>query len=260
MATYEIRVQDLEDNPDPHVPVCLVIDTSGSMNSCEGGVDTGRTITIDGKSYRVVRGGGPTRLDTMQKGIQLFYDAVYNDENARYAAEISIVTFDDTARMLSDFSRVEYNDVRETPPKLTAKGNTALGDGLNLALDLLEKRKKEYGERGVDYYQPWLVIMTDGDNNGSRAALDRARQRIHELVGENRLCVYPFIIGRDEGIETLATLSPAQKPMRIDVTQMAGMFKWLGKSIAKVSSPSFGANTMITLSEQDVTSWDEPLL
>lgn len=260
MATDAIRMQDLLDIPDPHVPVCLCLDTSGSMNSCEGGEDTGRTTVIEGKTYRVVRGGGPSRLDTLQKGIELFYDAVYNDENARYAAEISIVTFDDKARMMSDFARVEYNDIREKPPVLKAKGATALGDGLNLALELLEKRKKEYKDRGVDYFQPWLVIMTDGDNNGSEASLDRARQRIHELVAASKLCVFPFLVGKDEGLETLASLSPAQEPMRINVTQMKGMFKWLGKSIAEVSNQCIGMEHRIKLDIDTVTSWDDPLL
>lgn len=260
MATDAIRMQDLLDIPDPHVPVGLCLDTSGSMNSCEGGVDTGRTTVIDGKTYRVVTGGGPTRLDTLQKGLGLFYDAVYNDENARYAAEISIVTFDDSARVMTDFSRVEYNDVRENPPVLKASGRTSLGEGLNLTLDLLDKRKKEYKERGVDYYQPWLVIMTDGENNGSEASLARARQRIHELVNASKLCVFPFLIGKDEGLETLASLSPAQEPMRISVTQMKGMFKWLGKSIAEVSNQCIGTDHRISLNIETVTSWDEPLL
>ena len=30
------------------------------------------------------------------------------------------------------------------------------------ALKLLETRKKEYVDAGVDYYQPWMVIMSDG--------------------------------------------------------------------------------------------------
>lgn len=258
MASDYIRIQDLLDNPDSHVPVCLCLDTSGSMMVTTGGVPTGETVVIDGKRYNCVTGGS-TRLDTLQKGIQQFYDAIYEDENARYAAEISIVTFDDSARVLSDFSRVEYNDVREEVPKLTARNNTALGAGVNLALDILEKRKKEYKDKGVDYYQPWLVIMTDGENNGSAAELDRARRRIKALVEDNKLSVFPFIIGTDEGKATLASLSPIQKPMKIEVTQMKGLFTWLGKSISAVSSGSIGATKRFTLDEYEVTQWDAPL-
>lgn len=258
MASDQIRIQDLLDNPDPHVPVCLCLDTSGSMMTTEGGTRTGQTTVIDGKTYNVVT-GGVTRLDTLQKGIQQFYDAIYDDENARYAAEISIVTFDDTAQILTDFSRVEYNDIREKVPRLVTHDRTSLGAGVNLALDLLEKRKAEYKDKGVDYYQPWLVIMTDGEDNGSPVELARARQRIQELVRQKKLSVFPFIIGTNEGMGTLAELSPEQKPMRIETTQMKGLFQWLSKSVAKVSSSSIGSSEPIRLSEFEVTAWDQPL-
>lgn len=258
MASDYIRIQDLLENPDAHVPVCLCLDTSGSMMTTVGGMPTGETTVIDGRRYNIVE-GGRTRLETLQTGIQLFYDAIYEDENARYAAEISIVTFDDTARILTDFSRVEYNDVREQVPVLTTNNLTSLGAGVNLALDCLEKRKKEYKDSGVDYYQPWLVIMTDGEDNGSRAELDRARMRIRQLVSDKKLCVFPFIIGTNEGKATLASLSPAQTPMQIEITQMKGLFTWLGKSIAVVSSGSIGNNKLFALTESDILKWDAPL-
>lgn len=258
MASDYIRIQDLLDNPDAHVPVCLCLDTSGSMMTTVGGTPTGETTVIDGKRYNVVT-GGKTRLETLQKGIQLFYDAIYDDENARYAAEISIVTFDDTARVLTDFSRVEYNDVRENVPELSTKNLTSLGAGVNLALDCLEKRKQEYKDKGVDYYQPWLVIMTDGEDNGSKAELDKARVRIQKLVSEKKLSVFPFIIGTDQGKATLATLSPNQPPMQIEITQMKGLFEWLGKSIAEVSSGSLGNTKLPKLTDWEVTQWDAPL-
>lgn len=259
MVTNEIRMQDLLDLPDPHIPVGLCLDVSGSMAFCTGGVDTGKRKVVDGRTCRVVTGGGPSNLEVLQKGLSQFYDAIHDDENARYAAEIGIVTFNDTARMLSDFSRVEYNNVRQEPPKLTADGGTALGTGLNLMLDMLEQRKKEYRDLGVDYFQPWLIVMTDGDNNRAPEDLERARKRIHEMVAQKKLSVFPFIIGDEKGIETLASLSPEQEPLRIGVTQMKGLFTWLSKSVARVSSQSLGTNTTIKLSKQDVISWDEPL-
>lgn len=258
MATDAMRLQDLLEIPDSRVPVCLCLDTSGSMMTTEGGTPTGEYTVIDGRRYRVVT-GGRARLETLQTGIEMFYDTIYDDEMARYAAEIAVVTFDDTARMLSDFSRVEYNDKREPVPKLVTHDKTSLGLGLNMALDMLERRKEEYKSKGVDYFQPWLVLMTDGEDNGSSSELERARKRIHKLVGEERLCVYPFIIGNESGLETLASLSPKQKPFRIEVTQMKGLFTWLGKSIQTVSSGSVGGNQPPILTERDVIPWDAPL-
>ena len=95
-------------------------------------------------------------ITELNKGIKLFYDAIRKDETAYYSAEISIVTFGTKAKCVADFSSLE---VQTTPPKLKASGKTPMGEAVKLALDMLERRKKEYQERGVDYYQPWLVLM-----------------------------------------------------------------------------------------------------
>lgn len=238
MASDIIRKKDLLDNPDPRVPVCLCLDTSTSMRS-----------TINGK----------TRIQLLQEGLEELYDAIYEDEDARYAAEFCIVTFDNVATKLMDFSRVEYGNVRENPPKLTANGMTVMGDGLNMALDLLEKRKEQYKGKAVDYYQPWLVLITDGEDNGDADSMRRARERIHELVAQKKLCIYPFHVGRDKGFAALKDLSPAQEPMNIGANQMKGMFKWLSKSVVKVSCSRLGVNTEIVLTPGEVSSWDKNL-
>ena len=38
----------------------------------------------------------------------------------------------------------------------------ALGEGVTAALRLLDERKAQYRAAGTPYYQPWLVILTDG--------------------------------------------------------------------------------------------------
>ena len=40
-----------------------------------------------------------------------------------------------------------------------------MGEGVDLALNLLEQRKAAYKATGVDYYQPILVLMSDGVYN-----------------------------------------------------------------------------------------------
>ena len=62
-----VRLEDLVNNPTARVPVCLCLDTSGSM------------------------GGMP--IDELNEGVRLFYEAIREDETALYSAEVSIVTF-----------------------------------------------------------------------------------------------------------------------------------------------------------------------
>ena len=263
-----IREQDLATNGGERVPVCLCLDTSGSMLTVTGAEGTGQYMKIDNQTYELAK-GGTSRLKTLQMGINLFYDAVYADVMARYSAELAVVTFDDKAEVRSDFSRVEYTiegqKTRIEVPNLEAHGSTNMGLGINLALDILNKRKEMYQKQGVDYYQPWLVLMTDGEDNGSPAELEKARQRIRELVNDRKLSVYPFFIGEDDsdeaeqGMRTLASLSPKQEPLRIGVRQMKGMFQWLSKSVVAASSGELEPG-QTTIDQFVVKSWNDPLI
>ena len=66
-------------------------------------------------------------------------------------------------------------------PEMEAEGMTCMGEGLSLALDLLEKRKAKYKATGVDYYQPILVVMSDGLPNGNRRVWDEAGMDLDAL-------------------------------------------------------------------------------
>ena len=49
-----LRVQDLVENPTARVPICLCLDTSGSMGAVEGDcVPTGETIFEDGREQEI---------------------------------------------------------------------------------------------------------------------------------------------------------------------------------------------------------------
>lgn len=247
-----LRLEDLVNNPTPRVPICLCLDTSGSMGEVISGVyeQTGKTIFRDGKEYTLVTGDCTTKIAELQAGIEKFYAALKADDIAVYSAEISIVTFDFSAKCIEDFASLER---QEKIPELKADGNTAMGEGVNLALDLLEERKKEYSDKGVDYYQPWLVLMTDGEANGNPSELERAVQRTSELVNNGKLTVFPIAIGSEAGINTLNRFSPKQTALRLRDMNFAAFFAWLSQSVAKVSQSMPGET--FTLSLDDIEDW-----
>lgn len=201
-----VRMQDLVENPTARVPVCLCLDTSGSMS------------------------GLP--IDELNKGIQLFYDAIKEDEIASCSAEISIVTFDSRAQCIEDFANI---DRQQNVKPLVAGGLTYMGEGVNLALDLLERRKQEYKSKGVDYYQPWLVLMTDGAPNGSQEEFDRAVQRTTNLVKNKKLTVFPIGIGSGADMKVLKQFSPNRAPLRLRGLRFKEFFKWLSASVSATS-------------------------
>lgn len=249
-----LRKQDLIDNPTARVPICLCLDTSYSMGAVvdtENVRETGKTLTKDGQTWTLVE-GGTARIEKLKAGVEKFYESIRNDKLAKYAAEISIVTFDDTARCVLDFANIE----RQTElPELVPDGETAMGEGVNLALDLLENRKKEYSEAGVDYYQPWLVLMTDGYSTGSDSEFKRAKERIKKLVDEKKLTVFPIGISEEADLNTLNELSPKRAALRFRNLRFEDFFEWLSQSVARVSASTPGED--VPLPSQPPCGWDQ---
>ena len=221
-----VRLEDLVNNPTARVPVCLCLDTSGSMDG--------------------------TPINELNEGVKLFYDAIREDETALYSAEISIVTFGGEALLIEDFANINRQPVA---PILGANGMTPMGEAVNLALDCLEKRKQEYKDKGVDYYQPWLVLMTDGAPNGSSSKLSTAIQRTVELVNDRKLTVFPIGIGKDADMNVLQQFSPTRNPLRLQGLKFKEFFAWLSKSVSKTSQSTPGEK--VQLDVEGIKGWGE---
>lgn len=222
-----LRMQDLVNNPTARVPVCLCLDTSGSMF------------------------GKP--IQELNDGVRMFYDAIKEDETALYAAEICIVTFGGCdAKCLTDFTNLE---LQHDAPVLTADGLTPMGEAVNLGLDLLERRKNEYKSKGVDYYQPWLVLMTDGAPNGDPNELERAIQRTVKMANQRKLSVFPIGIGEDVDMGVLAKFSPKRSPLKLQGLKFREFFEWLSQSVSRTSMSIPGES--VPLDVDGIKGWAE---
>ena len=222
-----VRQEDLVNNPTARVPVCLCLDTSGSMD------------------------GQP--INELNEGVRLFYEAIKEDETALYSAEVSIVTFGgNNAECIADFASLE---LQPNAPKLLASGMTPMGEAVNMALDLLQRRKDEYKDRGVDYYQPWLVLMTDGEPNGDKSELSCAINRTVELVNQKKLTVFPIGIGAYADMNILGQFSPKRPPLRLQGLKFKEFFEWLSKSVSKTSQSTPGES--VKLDVEGIKGWGE---
>lgn len=201
--TNELRIRDLEENPTPRVPVCLVLDTSGSMY------------------------GNPIR--ELNEGVKLFFKSIGEDDIAKYAAEIAVVTFGgDKAQVLLDFDNIE----RQQVPVLSADGLTPMGEAVEMALKLLDDRKKEYSDVGVEYFQPWLVLMTDGCPTDD---ISNAASSTTTLINNKRLTLFPIGIGSGADMNVLKSFSPKMSPARLKGLEFGKLFEWLSQSVISTS-------------------------
>lgn len=200
-----LRERDLIENPTTRLPVCLCLDSSYSMS------------------------GSP--INELNKGVQCFFDAIKTDEIARYSVELAVVSFNSEAETISDFSSVD----RQTITLLEADGATSMGEGVELALDLLEQRKSEFSNKGVDYYQPWLVLMSDG---GPTDNISTAVRRVQELSSKKKLTVFSVAIGDNADINVLKQFSSMKNNLVLKVKSaehFKEFFEWLSQSVSVAS-------------------------
>lgn len=209
---------DLIDNPSPRCPVALVLDTSGSM--C----------------------GEP--IEQLNAGIQLFIDEVKRDDLARWSVDLAVYTAGGSADRIQSFIGVEQ--IAGFAP-LDASGSTPLGQATRMALDDLEARKKSYRDAGVPYYQPWLVLISDGAPTDSWQEVAR---RAKDLSSGHKLVSLPIGVQRAD-LDVLSQFS-SRPAVALDGLKFRELFQWLSASMARVSA-STSSDTAVQLPSMD--SW-----
>jgi uncharacterized protein YegL len=189
------------DNASKRVPVALCLDTSWSMDG---------------------------NIDELNQAVQLFYTECQNDEKAKKAVEVTAIEFGcHGVKIASTFNEIEFAQV----PSFSAGNGTPMGEGVTLALDELEKRKAWYQDEGIDYYQPILVIMTDGHSGDDTS---EASRRASKLVQDGRLTVVPLAFGNEADLKTLETFG--QKHIKItDQFSFVEFFRWLSASASAMA-------------------------
>ena len=226
----KLRLDELTDNPSARLPVCLALDTSSSMAG--------------------------TKLDELNAAVQWFFNEVRNNEMAALTAEIATVSFGGEIRQLTEMSGIE----RQQVPVFSASGGTPMGEAVLKCLDLLEQAKREYRQLGVDYFQPWLVLMTDGQPTDDPCdAIGRCQSEIKA----GKLTVIPIAIGADADIPTLAKFSTHEfAPIGLNSARLKDFFSWLAKSIQATSLSNPGDSDTAKLAaslKREAKSWDEAL-
>jgi uncharacterized protein YegL len=192
-------------NPDkPQAACVLLLDTSRSMR------------------------GAPLRA--LQEGLEAYRTFLAGDEEASLIVETCVITFSDEAKVVHPFSSIE------SLPSLTleAGGWTAMGAAIELGIQQIEERKAFYKEEGVDYYRPFLVLLTDGAPTDlkSQARFDEVAAKLQQGARDRKFIPLFFGTGKADFPRLKRLLGDAGTVTGIDGARFEEFFQWLSKSVS----------------------------
>jgi uncharacterized protein YegL len=198
------RFDDLQISNSRKVPICLVLDVSGSMGDRDG--------------TRL------TKIEELNKNYREFISFVRKDANARAICDLSVISFGDSVTVINGYSNIE--SVHDT--KFTSNGPTPMGAAMSKALELLELRRSYYKKNSIEHYKPIVLLMTDGEATDDFQA---SAAQFASKVREKRVKILPIIIGQNNKSKALAAFSPLYPPKQIKSSEdFAELFRLLSSS------------------------------
>jgi uncharacterized protein YegL len=196
------------ENPDPRCPCVLLLDTSRSME------------------------GAP--IAALNAGIKTYKDELAADSLAAKRVEVALVTFGGEITLVSDFGAAgEFR-----PPLLQPTGDTPMGGAIAKALEMLQARKQLYKQNGVQFYRPWLFLITDGAPTDEWAAV---AEKVKE--GEAARAFAFFAVGVSGADFDILKQISVREPLKLDGLRFHDLFVWLSNSQRAVSHSKAGEET-----------------
>ena len=136
-----------------HIPCVLLVDTSAAME-------------------------GNLILD-LNRSINYFIDLLRRDEKLWNCTDLCVIRFDSRVKIEKAFASVNLM----MPPVMSASDlyDCTLNEAIITALDVINQRKEDYRKAGVDFWRPWLFLVT-GFLPTDQEYADAAVRRLHESV------------------------------------------------------------------------------
>src|SRR4051812_8317153 len=216
-ATDRLTEAEFAENPEPRCAVVLLLDTSGSMQ------------------------GAP--IDELNAGLRDLARTLKEDKLASLRVELAVIAFGGRARALDvrggEAPEVPLNATDAFvgaldfhPPTLAAQGETPMGEAVRQGLTLVRQRKELYRQHGLDYFRPWVFLITDGNPTdfGWEGAADEVQEE------ERRKGVSFYVVGVENAdLTKLSRFSVQRQPVRLKGLAFQELFQWLSKSLQSVA-------------------------
>lgn len=191
------------------LPICFCLDASGSMHG--------------------------ERMAKLNEAMQVFVETIMQSSDAAASADVAVVTFGGYIEVEKPFAQMSKQDIPVIESR--QRSLTPMGEGILTALEILELRKTGYRERGIKYFQPWLILITDGEpeGQGSAEAMEEAIAKLNELEMNNKLVVFNIGVGDDVNYSILSRTSlKRNEPIRVNSDNLRDLFEFIGSSSTAV--------------------------
>ena len=206
----------------PHCATLLLLDTSGSM--------------VENK-----------KIDQLSDGLRLLREEILKDELAASRVDIAVVTFGD-GEVTAAHPFTSIQDFR--PPHLSANGDTPMGEAILRGIEFIETRKRIYRDQGVNYYRPWIFMITDGEPTDMKQG-DQKWALVKNTIAdcERNGKVLFFSVGVEPANMTLLNdLMPESRgAIKLRKGNFREMFQWLSNSQEKIVKSDIGPGEMVKL-------------
>lgn len=203
-------------SPDNYEQKCLcvlVVDVSGSMS------------------------GEP--INQLNRGLQDFHKEIMTDFVASQRLEVSIVTFGSSVICIQEPTLINNFQV----PTLTTSGSTKLVDGVRLAMDIVENRKKWYKETGQNYFRPMIFLITDGEPDADQDTEGLSRELTNKIASKSFMFYSIGVVGFNH--QKLSQICSTPTPLPLDGYKFSEFFKWLSNSIGIITKSAEGEKLLL---------------
>ena len=184
----------IENEGEMHLMCALVVDTSGSMS------------------------GSETELARALQGVKM---AIEEDRIACGRIELCLITFDDSARVVQPFGPMH---MFEPPASISPGGMTAMHQAIDMAMRMVEERRMQYRNEGVDFRRPWIWLFA---SSGSSDAENGSFRRLRDWQDARKCVFYGVGIGDALNAEELRSLHKEHMMLRVDRDGIAAAFELL---------------------------------
>lgn len=189
-------------------------------------------------------------IKQLNQGLTNFIASIKSNDDTRSATDIAIITFGSSVEIVMPFGKISEEGLPEIKASTTM---TPIGEGILTALELLNARKEGYKEQGIKYYQPWLVVITDGAPQGPNAManMELAIQACNELEREDKLVIFNIGVGNSVDFDILKRVSvKREEPISVSSGDFGKLFEFLGSSSSSVVSSGMSDDALYNISTE----------